>query len=155
MRTRIPLWLSIAGYLLAPLAAQNWRPPAGNRPVLRRPGAESILPGGRIIAPLGRQFSTGPGPWGLAISPNGKTLVSGGLRSFAAQFEDDLNVFRLPGYATVQLAMRHGLTTQVSAIASWENLLDRRFYTGFTPVPAIGAPRLWRAGLRWEGRVRK
>ena len=85
----------------------------------------------------------------------GKTLVSGGLRSFAAQFEDDLNVFRLPGYATVQLAMRHGLTTQVSAIASWENLLDRRFYTGFTPVPAIGAPRLWRAGLRWEGRVRK
>ena len=85
----------------------------------------------------------------------GKTLVSGGLRSFAAQYEDDLNVFRLPGYATVQLAMRHGLTEQVSAIASWENLLDRRFYTGFTPVPAIGAPRLWRAGLRWEGRVRK
>ena len=27
--------------------------------------------------------------------------------------------------------------------------------TGFTPVPAIGAPRLWRAGLRWEGRIRK
>lgn len=85
----------------------------------------------------------------------GKTLVSGGLRSFSAQYEDELNTFRLPGYATVQLALRHGLTDQVSAIASWENLLDRRFYTGFTPVPAIGAPRLWRAGLRWEGRVRK
>jgi outer membrane cobalamin receptor len=86
---------------------------------------------------------------------HGRTLVSGGLRSFAAQFEDDLNTFRLPGYATVQLAVRHGLTEQVSAIASWENLLDKRFYTGFTPVPAIGAPRLWRAGLRWEGRIRK
>jgi outer membrane cobalamin receptor len=85
----------------------------------------------------------------------GKTLVSGGLRSFSAQYEDELNTFRLPGYATVQLAMRHGLTDQISAIASWENLLDRRFYTGFTPVPAIGAPRLWRAGLRWEGRIRK
>jgi len=91
----------------------------------------------------------------MLIWAKGKTLVSGGLRSFAAQFEDDLNVFRLPGFATVQLAMRHGLTSRVSAIASWENLLDRRFYTGFTPVPAIGAPRLWRAGLRWEGRVRK
>jgi len=85
----------------------------------------------------------------------GRTLLSGGLRSFSAQFEDEINTFRLPGYATVQVAMRHGLTDQLSAIASFENLLDRRFYTGFTPVPAIGAPRLWRAGLRWEGRVRK
>jgi outer membrane receptor for ferrienterochelin and colicin len=83
------------------------------------------------------------------------TLISGGLRSFAAQFEDEINTFRLPGYATVQVALRHGLTDRIAAIASWENLLDRRFYTGFTPVPAIGAPRLWRAGLRWEGRVRK
>lgn len=91
----------------------------------------------------------------LLMWAKGKTLVSGGIRSFAAQFEDDLNTFRLPGYATVQLALRHGLTQQVSAIASWENLLDKRFYTGFTPVPAIGAPRLWRAGIRWEGRVRK
>ena len=58
------------------LLGQSWRPPAGTRPALRRPGAESILPGGRMIAPLGRQFSTGPGPWGLAISPNGKTVVT-------------------------------------------------------------------------------
>src|SRR5207244_6238885 len=36
----------------------------------------SILPGGRIIAPLGRQYMTGPGPFGLAISPDGKTIVS-------------------------------------------------------------------------------
>ncbi len=91
----------------------------------------------------------------MLIWSKGKTLVSGGLRSFSAQYEDEINTFRLPGYATVQLALRHALTPQVSAIASWENLLDRRFYTGFTPVPAIGAPRLWRAGLRWEARVRK
>jgi DNA-binding beta-propeller fold protein YncE len=43
---------------------------------MRRPGAESILPGGRIIAPLGRQYPTGPGPFGLAISPNGGIVVS-------------------------------------------------------------------------------
>lgn len=85
----------------------------------------------------------------------GKTLLSGGLRGFSAQFEDELNTFRLPGYATVQMALRHGLTENVSAIASFENMLDRVYYTGFTPVPAIGAPRLWRAGLRWEGRIRR
>ena len=43
---------------------------------MRRPGAASILPGGRIISPAGRQYVTGPGPFGLAISANGKTLVS-------------------------------------------------------------------------------
>lgn len=85
----------------------------------------------------------------------GRTLLSGGVRGFHPQYEDDLNLFRLPGYATVQVAMRHGLTEQVSAIASFENLLDRRFLVGFSPVPLIGAPRLWRAGLRWEGRVRR
>jgi outer membrane receptor for ferrienterochelin and colicin len=84
-----------------------------------------------------------------------KTFISAGLRSFSAQFDDELNAFRLPGYATVQVAMRHGLTDQLSAIASFENLLDRRFYTAFTPIPTVGIPRLWRAGLRWEGRVRK
>jgi DNA-binding beta-propeller fold protein YncE len=36
----------------------------------------SILPGGRQITPLGDQFFTGPGPFGLAVSPNGKTVVT-------------------------------------------------------------------------------
>ncbi|HEU0123980.1 MAG TPA: alkaline phosphatase family protein [Bryobacteraceae bacterium] len=72
---------------LAALAAftADYRPPAGVRPVVKRPGGESILPGGRSIAPLGRQYQTGPGPWGLAISPNGKRIVSadGGPRGFS------------------------------------------------------------------------
>ena len=73
MRSWSIAWLVFASL---PLIGQSWRPPAGTRPALRRPGAESILPGGRMVAPLGRQFSTGPGPWGLAISPNGKTVVT-------------------------------------------------------------------------------
>ncbi|HUQ90743.1 MAG TPA: alkaline phosphatase family protein [Bryobacteraceae bacterium] len=56
--------------------AAEYRTPAQNRPALRRPGAASILPGGRVISPLGKQFTTGPGPFGLAVSPNGKTVVS-------------------------------------------------------------------------------
>ena len=91
----------------------------------------------------------------LLMWSKGKTLLSGGIRSFSMQFDDELNNFRLPGYATVQVAMRHNLTDQLSAIASFENLLDRRFYTAFSPIPNIGIPRMWRGGLRWEGRVRK
>lgn len=58
------------------LLAADYAAPAGSRPAIRRPGAPSILPGGRIIAPAGKQYITGPGPFGLAISPDGKTVVT-------------------------------------------------------------------------------
>ena len=34
------------------------------------------MPGGRIVTPLGQQYVTGPGPFGLAISPSGDLVVS-------------------------------------------------------------------------------
>jgi DNA-binding beta-propeller fold protein YncE len=66
------------------MLAADYRPPAGTDPVSRRPGAESVLPGGRILDPLGIQFGTGPGPFGLAISPSGRWIVTsdGGPRRF-------------------------------------------------------------------------
>jgi len=57
------------------LAAQGYRAPAGVRPAQRHPGT-SILPGGRIVYPLGDQYVTGPGAFGLAVSPSGKTIVT-------------------------------------------------------------------------------
>jgi outer membrane cobalamin receptor len=83
----------------------------------------------------------------------GNTFVTAGLRSFAAQFEDDRNQFLLPGFATLQIAARQRLTGRLSAIAAFENLLNRQYMTGFSPTPTIGAPRLWRLGLRWDGRL--
>jgi YVTN family beta-propeller protein len=62
--------------LTLPIFAADYSAPAGIRPALRRSGAASILPGGRIIAPLGNRYVTGPGPFGLAISASGRTLVS-------------------------------------------------------------------------------
>ncbi len=56
--------------------AADFRPPAGERHAVRRPGAESVLPGGRVITPLGQQFPTGPGPFGLAMNASGDTLVT-------------------------------------------------------------------------------
>src|ERR1700677_3537484 len=67
---------------LAPALAQM---PAGNRPAQRADSGTSILPGGRLITPLGEQFFTGPGPFGLAISPSGQFVVSadGGPNRYA------------------------------------------------------------------------
>ena len=61
--------------LLRSLAAQSYAPPAGNRPAIRRSGA-SILPGGRVLAPMGEEYVTGPGPFGLAVSASGKTIAT-------------------------------------------------------------------------------
>ena len=58
------------------LEGQTYTAPAGLRPAQRHNSGTSILPGGRIIAPLGLQYLTGPGPFGLAVYPSGKTLVT-------------------------------------------------------------------------------
>lgn len=55
--------------------AQSFAAPAGIRPAHRRAGA-SILPGGRIVAPLGVEYPTGPGAFGLAVSPSGRFAVT-------------------------------------------------------------------------------
>ena len=75
--------LALIALLLAGASAQErkapvmeFQAPAGERPSARRVGAESILPGGRMIEPLGRQYATGPGAFGLAISPGGKFAVT-------------------------------------------------------------------------------
>ena len=80
----------------------------------------------------------------------GKTLFSAGVRSYDKQFEDDLNRFLLPGFATVQVLVKRRLVHGLSGVAAVENLFDRSFVVGFTPTPTTGAPRLLRVGLKWE-----
>lgn len=65
-----------SGFAAGPASTPVYRAPAGERPAAVRPGADSVLPGGRIITPLGTQHLTGPGPFGLAVSPSGRTVVS-------------------------------------------------------------------------------
>jgi iron complex outermembrane receptor protein len=83
----------------------------------------------------------------------GRLLASLSLRGVSSQFDDDLNQFRLPGFVTVQASIRERLIKNVSASLEVENLLDRLYYTGYTPNPTIGAPRLIRVGIRWDGKL--
>lgn len=80
----MPRFLLICVWAAFLLEAAEYRTPAGNRPAIRRPGAESILPGGRIISPIGKQFPTGPGSFGITINTMGNTAITsdGGPRKF-------------------------------------------------------------------------
>ncbi|MBI1895419.1 MAG: bifunctional YncE family protein/alkaline phosphatase family protein [Acidobacteria bacterium] len=65
------------GLLLAALSllAAEYRTPAGTRRASASPG-NAVLPGGRLLTPLGEHHFTGPGPFGLALSPSGATLAT-------------------------------------------------------------------------------
>lgn len=79
-----------------------------------------------------------------------ETLVAGGLRSSALQFEDDRNLFPLPGFAVFHLTVRQAVRVGLSLHVAIENAFGREVVVGFSPTPLIGAPRLWRVGLRWN-----
>ncbi len=72
----LPAFLAALLAFAIPCAAQHYAAPAGERPAVKRLGTESILPGGRLITPLGRQHVTGAGPVGIAVSPSGKRVAT-------------------------------------------------------------------------------
>ena len=80
----------------------------------------------------------------------GRDAISGGLRASSLQFEDDLNTFILPGFAVWHLSMNHHLAGPLSATFAVENAFNREYLAGYTPTPMLAAPRLWRAGLRFD-----
>lgn len=59
---------------------------SANAPAFRgQPGEIAILPGGRRITPIGDEYQTGPGTFGLALSPDGSRVATadGGPNYFA------------------------------------------------------------------------
>ncbi len=51
-------------------------PPAGNLPTKIDRNGTTVIPNGRFITPLGRQITVAPHPYGMVMSPDGKTLVT-------------------------------------------------------------------------------
>ena len=78
--------------------AGDFHTPAGIETAARRPGAQSVLPGGRFISPLGQTQLTGPGPFGIAVNAKADTVVSadGGPGRFSLTVLKRDNQFWLP-----------------------------------------------------------
>ena len=76
----IAIFTGPAGLLRArdgqPVSTLELHAPAGTKPAAINPSRESVLPNGRLITPLGKQVMVAPHPYGLALSPDGKTLVT-------------------------------------------------------------------------------
>jgi YVTN family beta-propeller protein len=101
-RFLIPLFL--ASIVLAPVRsslpaedAQTFKPkllqaPAGRLPVKIDLRGTTVLPNGRLITPFGKQVKVAPHPYGLGLSPDGKTLVTvnSGTHPFSASIVTDI-----------------------------------------------------------------
>ena len=70
------------------------------------------------------------------------------LRLVGRQFDDDLNAFELDRFAVVDIAGTHALRHGVNAFAAVENLFDREYDVGRTPLRTVGWPRTLRVGIR-------
>jgi len=70
------------------------------------------------------------------------------VRYAAAQFDDDLNAFRLPGFVSLDARAGWALTRAVEAFVAGENLTGKQAVTGRTPRPTLGPPRQVRGGVR-------
>jgi YVTN family beta-propeller protein len=113
----------IAALLLAAaLMHGDFRPPAGTRPAAVRRGAASILPGGRLITPIGKSYTTGPGAFGLAVNGKGDRVVSadGGPNRYGLTIaeRDKNNVWR----TNQQVAPRNASEEEGDGEAGWRSV---------------------------------
>jgi outer membrane receptor protein involved in Fe transport len=69
-------------------------------------------------------------------------------RMAGRQFDDDLNLFPLPGYFTLDALASRSLTHNVELFAAVENVFNQRYVVGRTPITTLGPPLLIRAGFR-------
>ena len=109
------LFLSIPFILamVSNIQAKEIEPKIAHAPALKRFTkidriGETILPNGRIVSPYGRTVMVAPHPYGLCLSPDGKTLVTAnsGTRPFSLSILTNLDFFEPnvrqipPGYET-------------------------------------------------------
>lgn len=85
------VWL--AGSCVSPKSSAILEPPAGNRYCTIDTTGETIIPNGRIVAPMGTTVRIAPHPYGLALSPDGRTAVTAnsGNRPFSITLIDRLD----------------------------------------------------------------
>ena len=77
-----------------------------------------------------------------------RAIVGLQARLVGAQFDDDQNQLQLDRYFTLDALVSRPVGHGVELFAAAENLLDRRYSIGRTPVRTVGPPLLARFGFR-------
>lgn len=67
--------------------------PAGNRYCTIDEAGVTVIPNGRLLSPYGRQIRVAPHPFGLVVSPDGKTIITSnsGVGPFSISIIRDFN----------------------------------------------------------------
>jgi outer membrane receptor protein involved in Fe transport len=99
---------------------------------------------GNRVAQVPRHQGTLDARWRLGA----RARVALRARFAGDQFEDDQNTLSLSGFATLDAVVAVTLARGVEVFAAGENLFDRRYPIGRTPVTTLGPPRSGRAGVR-------
>jgi outer membrane receptor protein involved in Fe transport len=71
-------------------------------------------------------------------------------RAAGAQFDDDLNQFRLEPYFQLDAFVSRRFGEKLSIFAAVENAFNVRYSTGRTPIRTVSSPISVRAGARWN-----
>jgi outer membrane cobalamin receptor len=69
-------------------------------------------------------------------------------RAFGSQFDDDQNSLPLARYGVVDLSASQQILRELNVFVAVENLFDKDYDTGKTPLRTIGLPRTARVGIR-------
>jgi outer membrane receptor protein involved in Fe transport len=69
-------------------------------------------------------------------------------RVLGSQFDDDLNQFELARYSVTDISASQQVLRRLNVFVAVENLFDKDYDTGRTPLRTIGWPRSARAGVR-------
>jgi outer membrane receptor protein involved in Fe transport len=113
---------------------------------LRRFAAEPDLEG-RRVAQVPRHQGTLQARW---LAAHGSTAALQ-ARWLGDSFDDDRNLLPLGSAFVVDLRVSRPVGRGSELFAAAENLLDREYLVGRTPLPTVASPRLVRVGLRWSG----
>ena len=71
-------------------------------------------------------------------------------RASSAQYDDDLNLFRLEPYTQIDLFFSRRLNEKLQIYAAVENIFNTRYSVGKTPIRTVSSPANFRIGLRWK-----
>lgn len=107
--------------------------------------ATPTLEGNRVPQVPRVQFGAGA-TWSAPQAVN----VAAQLRGSGSQFDDDQNTpaFELEAYAVVDVSVSRPVTRSLHGFIAVENLFDKDYDVGRTPLRTIGWPRTVRAGVR-------
>jgi iron complex outermembrane recepter protein len=70
------------------------------------------------------------------------------FRASGRQFDDDQNRLPLNSFSVLDATMSRRLNRWLEVFFAAQNVLDERYAVGRTPIETLGAPRLFRGGLR-------